>query len=116
MRLVEHQPRPTTEVERLPLATDRKTANGHAVDGLDARLELVAPADVVARARCHHLDLRMPCQAFRDVAGVQLRSAVDIGAVALDDYREVHDSAGPLPVSLGGAGESPLSRRDSGAA
>ena len=34
----------------------------------------------------------MPRQAFGDVARVQFRAAVDVGAVALDDDRELHDS------------------------
>ena len=44
-----------------------------------------------------------------DVAGVQLRSAVDVGAVALNDDRELHDSFGSpallrsIPLAVSGA-------------
>ena len=83
----------------MPFAADREAAHGDAVDGLDARAELVVPADVIARAGGDDLDLGVPGEPFGDVARVQLGAAVDVGAVALNDDRELHDSAGP-PVGL----------------
>ena len=81
----------------MALVADRETADGDAVDLLDAGRRLVAPGDVVARARREHLDLGVPREALRDVARVQLGAAVDVGAVALDDDRELHDSLDAPP-------------------
>ena len=55
---------------------------------------LVAPRHVVAGARGEDLDLRMPVEALRDVSRVELRPAVEIGAVALNDDRESHRAVG----------------------
>ena len=99
MRFFEDVARAPAEIERLTLPSDRKTANRHAVDGLEARLQLVAPGDVVTGARRDDFDLGVPCEALGDIARVQLGAAVDVSAVALSDNREFHDSAGPPPVS-----------------
>ncbi len=111
MRLVEHAVRLAAELERMPLAGDGEATHGKTVDRLDAGLELVTPADVVAGARRDDLHLRVLRQSFRDVPRVKLRSAVDVGTVSLGDYRELHDSAGPLPVSPEGPDDSPPSPR-----
>ena len=111
MGLLEYPARAAAELERMTFAGHGEAADRNTVDGLGPRRELVTPADVVARAGRDDLYLCVLRQAFRDVACVQLRSAVDVGAVSLDDYRELHDSAGPLPVSPEGPDDSPPSAR-----
>ena len=104
VRVVEHRARPSPELERPALVRDRKPSDRDAVDLLDPGRQLVAPGDVVARTGRDHLDLGVPGEMFSDVARVQLRSAVDVGAVALNDDRELHDSFGsPTPRSAGPA-------------
>ena len=83
---------------------DRKAPHRDAVDLLDAGRQLVAPGDVVAGAGRQDLDLGVPREVLGDVARVQLRAAVDVGAVALDDDRELHDSRGRRPSAAIGRG------------
>src|SRR5205823_7025928 len=71
-----------------------EAAHDHVVDLIDAGRPLVSPADVVLRARGKDLYLRMTRQSLGDITRVQLGTAVDVGAVALDDDRELHDSDG----------------------
>ena len=51
------------------------------------------------RARGQHLDLDVLGQVLRHVAGMLLGAAVDVGAVPLDDDRDLHC----LPLSSGDA-------------
>ena len=53
---------------------------------------LVLPRDVVARAGGQHLDLVLLGEPLGDEAAVVLGSAEDLGAVALDDESEFHES------------------------
>jgi len=92
VRLVEDADRSAPELLGIPRMPDRKPPHRDAVDRLDARGELVPPRHVVASARGQHLDLVVPRQVLRDVPRVQLGAAVDVGAVALDDDRELHGS------------------------
>ena len=109
MCFLEDLARAPAEVEWLTFPGHRKASHGDAVDGLEARLQLVAPADVVAGAGCDDFDLGVPGEALGDIARVQLGAAVDVSAVALSDNREFHDSAGPPPVSPDAPDGSPAS-------
>src|SRR5258706_5047583 len=74
----------------------RKAAYRHAVDTIASGGELVAPRDVVGGAGRQHLDLGVTAEMFGDVPRVELGSAVDRLAVALDNDRELHcGSSGP---------------------
>ncbi len=55
-------------------------------------LTLVPPRHVIAGAGRHDLHVSMACKPLGDVPCVQLGAAVDVGAVALDCNRELHDS------------------------
>ena len=109
--------RPPAELERLAFVRDRKASHRDAVDLLDAGRQLVAPGDVVARAGRDDFDLGVPREPLGDVARVQLRAAVDVGAVALNDDRELHDSFGspaprsPAPGSSDGSNPPRVARR-----
>ncbi len=107
--MLEDALRTPAEFDRMPLAADREASHLQTVDGLDAGAELVLPADVIARARGDDFDLRVARQPFGDVAGVELRPAVDVGAVSLNDDGELHDSGGPPVVSPGVLAESLVS-------
>src|SRR5262245_57083815 len=123
MLAAEHAFRVAAELPGHPLMSDRETAHPHAVHVLDALGKFVPPGDVVARARGDHLDVGMPGEAFRNIAGVQLRAAVDVRAVALNRDRELHESeevsAGsesePTPGSDRGAPASPFDGASSAA-
>src|SRR5688572_23764093 len=106
MRLVENPPGAPPELVRVALVLHRKTPDADAVDTLDTWRPLVSPGHVIARARGDDLDLGMAREALGDVACMQLRAAVDVGAVALDDDRELHDSelSPPSPASPPPAG------------
>src|SRR3954453_3029024 len=69
---------------------DGKALYGHAVDRVHAGPQLVLPCHVVPRAGGQPLDLGMARQMLGHVPGVQLRSAVDLSAIALDDDRYAH--------------------------
>src|SRR6476469_9274064 len=78
---------------------DREPPHGHAVDRLDAGAQLVLPGHVVAGAGRQHLDLGMPRQVLGHVPRVQLRSAVDLSAIALNDDSYPHYSASWGPAA-----------------
>ena len=99
VRLLEDSTRSASELERLPFMRNWKASDRNAVDVLDAGGQLVAPRDVIARAGRDDFDLRVPGQPLGNVARVQLRSAVDVGAVALGDDRELHESRDSSPAS-----------------
>ena len=67
-----------------------ETPDRDAVDAVHARLELVAPRDVIGGARREDFDLRVSGEMFGDVARVQLGAAVDRLSVALSDDGELH--------------------------
>ena len=54
------------------------------------------------RARRQHLDLHVRGEVLGNVSGVLLGAAVDVGAVPLNDDRDLHSSSG----TFGDAGES----------
>ena len=68
-----------------------------AVDRLLAGRQLVLPGDVVARARRQHLDVGVAREPLGDVSRVQFGAAADVRAVALNDDRQLHWSAGIRP-------------------
>ena len=76
--------------ERIALVLHAKAPHRNAVDLSRRPAELVAPRDVVGRARRQDLDVGVPREVLGDVAGVQLGAAVDCLAVALNDDRELH--------------------------
>src|SRR5688572_25802406 len=92
MRLVKHPPGAAPELVRIALVPDGKSPDGDAVDAIDTGRPFVAPGDVITGARGDNLHLGVAREALGDVARMQLRAAVDIGVVALDDHREFHDS------------------------
>src|SRR6185436_10021740 len=86
---------------------------------LDARLQLVAPGDVIGRARRDDLDVPVAREMLGDIAGVQLGAAVDRLSVPLNDDGDLHcasvssggresgtDAGSVVPASAGGAGVS----------
>jgi hypothetical protein len=75
---------------RVALVLHRKTPYADTVDLVDAGRELVAPRDVIVRAGREDFDGGVPGQAFRDVAGVEFRAAVDGLAVSLDGDCDLH--------------------------
>ncbi len=109
MLVVEDSGRSPTELVRAPFVRDRESANRDAVDLLDTGRPLVLPGHVVARAGGEDVDGRMARQPLGDEARVLLRPAVDVGAVALDDDRQLHDSdewEDPLSPAADAAGVS----------
>src|SRR5882672_1546740 len=70
-----------------------------AVDFFDARLVVVRPCAIVARARRQHLDVGMLGKMFGDVAGVKFGAAVYRQAVALNDDGQLHCGSGSKPAS-----------------
>src|SRR3954468_6088676 len=52
---------------------------------------VVAPRNVILRARRHDRDLVRGCEMLRDQPAVPLRAAGDIGAEPVDDAGELHD-------------------------
>ena len=112
---LEHLRRSLAEVLRVALARDREAAHRDAVDRLGALGVVRLPGDVVVGAGGQHLDAVPPRQHLGDVAGVQLRAAADVGAVALDDDRELHGSPESSPAGRGVGSSPPLPDR-SGAA
>ena len=87
---------------------DRKSLDGNAVDRILSRRPVVAPREIVARARREHTYLGVSGQPFRDVAGMQLAAAVDLGAVPLHDDRRASwlVSRRGDPACCGGSGSS----------
>src|SRR5437762_4617620 len=71
---------------------DGKSFDRDAVHCLAAGRQLVAPRQVVTRARCEDTDVGVACEVFGDVPRVQLGAAVDVGAVPLHNNRELHSS------------------------
>ena len=69
---------------------DLETPHGHAVHGVDARGQLVPPRDVVRGAGGQDFHVGVAREMFGDVSSVKLGAAVDGGAVALNDDRELH--------------------------
>ena len=106
--------RPRAEVPQVALATTGKRRTGTPFTRSTPGRQLVTPGDVVARARGEDFDLRVPRQAFGDVARVQFGAAVDVGAVALDDDRELHCSGPSVRRVRRRRRRRPSSRRRSG--
>jgi len=75
----------------MPFVLDGEPPDVDAVDLPDAGGVLVLPGHVVFRAGRDDFDLRVTAHPLSDVPGVQLRAAVDVGAVPLDDDRQLHD-------------------------
>src|SRR5262249_4405543 len=66
---------------------------------IDALGVLVLPRDVVAGAGRDHVDVVRDGEPLGDEPAEMLRSAEDLGAVALDDERDLHDSVWSSAVS-----------------
>src|SRR5437868_2637985 len=81
------------------LVVYREAMNGNTVELTFARPVLIMPGDVIARAGGQNVDVGMAGEMFRDVAGMQLRATVDVGAVSLHDDGELHCSDGSRPSS-----------------
>ena len=92
--LLEHPRGSLPEETRIALVLHTEPAHRHVVDALDAGRELVAPRDVIGRARREHLDLGVPGEMLGDVPGVQLGAAVDRLPVSLNDDGELHCGSG----------------------
>jgi hypothetical protein len=90
MTPLEYPPRMTAEVVRRPFVRHRETPHAHAVDLLGSLGTLVAPRDVITRARGQDFDLGVARQPLGDVPRVQFGPAIDVRAVALDDHRDPH--------------------------
>ena len=95
MRQLEHVIGAPAEIGGVAFLADAEATDGHAVDRLDVRRQLVAPRHVVGGARRQDFDLGMPGEMFGDVARVKLGAAVDCRPVALNDDCEFHSSPGP---------------------
>ena len=112
MGLVEHTIRLLGEPVGIALPLHAKPPHRHAVDRLDAGGALVAPRHVVGRARRQHFDVGVPCEVFRDVAGVELRAAIDVRSISLDDDGDFHcDSSSPSESRSESAGVAGVSDR-----
>ena len=99
VEFVRHRMRPVEdflgeqpEGERIALVFHREAAHRHVVHALFARLQRIAPGDVVGGTRGPHLHLRVARQVLGNVPRVQFGAAVDGLAVALDDDRDLHGS------------------------
>ncbi len=90
MPLLEHAIGASREHPWIPLVFHAEPADPDAVDVLHASLELVAPRHVIRGARRHDLDVGVACEMLGDVTGVELGTAVDRLAVALNDDRQFH--------------------------
>ena len=101
MRVIEHAIGPSAEHARIARVIDSKPAHRHAVHHFRARRIVVAPRDIVARARRQHVDVGVLRQVLGDIAGMQLGAAVDVGAVALHHDSELHcaEGSGSSPES-----------------
>src|SRR5262245_43697278 len=93
MRLFEDPRLQPAEDFRIALVLDLEAPDRDAVDALDSSRKLVAPGDVVFRARSEHFDVRVPREPLGDVTRMQLRPAIDVAAVPLNDDGELHPSA-----------------------
>jgi len=91
MRPLEHSNGSAPEFVGMPLAVDRKPEHTNAVDLLLARGELVPPGDVIARAGGEDIHSHAARQPLGDITSVELGAAIDVGAVPLDDDRQLHD-------------------------
>ncbi len=91
MLLREDLLRPLRELDGIALDRDREAVHRDAVDDLQAWRQLVLPRDVVAmRAGRQHLDLDVLGQVLGHVPRMLLGAAVDVGAVPLNDDRDLH--------------------------
>ena len=90
---------PPAEYFRIALALHSEAANWNAVDLFEARLKLVAPGDVIGRARREDLDVAVTRQPLGDVARVKLSAAIDRLTVPLNDDRDLHCAPGSDPDS-----------------
>src|SRR4026209_1134158 len=107
MRLRENFLGPLRELDRISLGGDTETVDRNAVNDVAAFRQLVFPRDVIAmRARRQHLDLDVPGEVFRDITRMLLGAAVDIGAVALNDDRDLHCRSSSESGALGAGGAS----------
>src|SRR5438105_3051462 len=79
-------------VERIDVARPAvgEAANGHTADAIGSLRVFVLPADVILRAGREDVDLVLRREAFGDETAVVLRSAQNLGAVALDDKSYAH--------------------------
>ena len=103
----------TASCRRAKSVTSRWCATGNRRTGtpwivFDARGQLVRPGDVIARAGRKHLHLMVAREPLGHVARVLLRAAVDVGAVALNDDRQLHCRSSSR--SSGASGSSRTSR------
>src|SRR5437763_122562 len=75
----------------------RKPAHRHAIHLLEPRRQLIAPRDVVGRARREDLDVTVPREMLRHIPRVQLGATVDRVAVPLYDNRDLHCPSSESP-------------------
>src|SRR4030095_42684 len=90
MRGLEHSVRPLFEFDRVALTGDGKAAHVDAFDRLDAFGQLVLPRDVVTGAGREDFDLDVGCEMLGHVPSMLFGAAVDLGAVPLNDDRDLH--------------------------
>src|SRR5215204_4929086 len=91
MRLREHPLGQFGELDRVAFGRHRETMNGNAMHHLLAFRQLVLPRNVIAMcAGGQYLDLDVPGQVLGDVPRMLLGAAVDVGAVPLDNNRDLH--------------------------
>ena len=93
MRRLEDLRGPLTKLFGVAFAADRKPPDRDTVHPLDPGVELVAPGDVVGRAGRQNLALGVSREVLSDIPGMQLGAAVQLGAVALDDERDLQGSS-----------------------
>jgi hypothetical protein len=110
MAAIKNMIRAQAEVRFVALVLYRKPFNVNAVDGVLACRVLVAPRQVIPRARRQHADAHVPREVLREISRVQLGAAVDVGAISLHHNRNLH-SSGSFCVSSpgGGAGGAAVS-------
>src|SRR6188508_78911 len=83
--------RPFRELDRIAFDRHGETVHRNAVNDFPARWKLVLPRNVVAvRARRQHLDRHVPGEMLGNIPRMLLGAAIDVGAVPLDDDRDLH--------------------------
>ena len=101
VRVVEDPVREAVELLDVAGLAGGEAPHRDAADAVDALGVLVLPGDVVAGAGGQHFDLVPRREALGDQAAVVLRAAEDVGAVALDDERDLHAWTPRLAESVG---------------
>src|SRR5688572_32223237 len=91
MRVVEDPVRILVERRDVARARVLETPYRHPADPVVPLGIVVLPGDVVLRARRQHLDVVLGGEALGNQPAVILGSAENLGAVALDDERNLHD-------------------------